>query len=408
VNCFLNCSDRDARLKGCFEMAVKWVTLGVAVFVAIIVAAGTGAYWAVRDNRSTVQNVDRVGPNAALDTHGDRVEDGTSADAIEPVLGTAAAVDATEEVIRPSESVADTRPSAEADGPSSSTQIAAKMPSAAASGRVESPAIISRGENTASTRPVDTDNSTPPSVVRPSPTSAPAPDKPTPSATSRNREQPVNTSLPRVEDDRTATATIPDRVALSRMDPLSVGVSLTPEARPQRIEELVIRADSVIGLQLDTSVSTDDAEVEDIVEARVTRDVMVGDQVAISAGSQVFGSVVLAERAGQFKGASRLGVRFHTVVLDNIAELPVSTETVYREGEGRGSKSAAKIGGAAIGGAILGAIFGGGQGAAIGSAAGAAGGTAIAMSGDGEPATFRAGSRLTVRLFRPATVIIEY
>ena len=389
-------------------MAVKWVTLGVAVFVAIIVAAGTGAYWAVRDNRSTVQNVDRVGPDAAFDTRGDRVEDGTSADAIEPVLGTAAAVDATEEVIRPSESVADTRSSAEADGPSSSTQTAAKMPSAAASGRVESPAIISRGENTASTRPVDTDNSTPPSVVRPSPTSAPAPDKPTPTATSRNREQPVNTSLPRVEDDRTATATIPDRVALSRMDPLSVGVSLTPEARPRRIEELVIRADSVIGLQVDTSVSTDDAEVEDTVEARVTRDVMVGDRVAISAGSQVFGSVVLVERAGQFKGASRLGVRFHTVVLDDIAELPVSTETVYREGESRGSKSAAKIGGAAIGGAILGAIFGGGQGAAIGSAAGAAGGTAIAMSGDGEPATFRAGSRLTVRLSRPATVIIEY
>ena len=126
------------------------------------------------------------------------------------------------------------------------------------------------------------------------------------------------------------------------------------------------------------------------------------------AGTRVLGSVVLVEKAGELRGAARLGVRFHTVVLDDVFELPIVTETVYREGKGRGSESAAKIGGAAVGGAILGAIFGGRQGAAIGGAAGAAGGTAAAMAGDGQPATLPAGSTLTVRLSRPATVTIEY
>ncbi len=140
----------------------------------------------------------------------------------------------------------------------------------------------------------------------------------------------------------------------------------------------------------------------------MTRDVVVSDEVAVPAGTRVMGSVVLVEGAGQLKGSARLGVRFHTIVLDDVYEVPIVTETVYREGKGRGGESAAKIGGAAVGGAILGAIFGGRQGAAIGGAAGAAGGTAAAMAGDGQPATLPAGSTLTVRLSRPATVTLDY
>ena len=171
-------------------------------------------------------------------------------------------------------------------------------------------------------------------------------------------------------------------------------------------EELLIPADSVIGLQIDTFVTTDHAEVEDDVTARVTRDVTVARRVAIPAGSVVNGSVVLVERGGQLRGTARLGVRFHTVVLDDGGEVPIATETVYREGGSRGRDNAAKIGGGAVAGAILGAIFGGGRGAAIGGAAGAAGGTAAAAAGDAEAATLPAGATLTVRLSRPSSVSV--
>jgi small subunit ribosomal protein S17 len=55
-----------------------------------------------------------------------------------------------------------------------------------------------------------------------------------------------------------------------------------PADPPQKtFEELVVSADSVIGLQNETRVTTETARVEDRVEARVTRDVKVGDRVAI-------------------------------------------------------------------------------------------------------------------------------
>ena len=46
-------------------------------------------------------------------------------------------------------------------------------------------------------------------------------------------------------------------------------------------------ADSVIGLQIETSVSSETARVEDRVDARVTRDVTVNGRVAIPAGARL-------------------------------------------------------------------------------------------------------------------------
>src|SRR4029079_5085148 len=119
--------------------------------------------------------------------------------------------------------------------------------------------------------------------------------------------------------------------------------------------------------------------VEDKVEARVTRDVRVGDRIAIPAGSTVRGSVTEVERGGRMKGKARLAVRFHTVVLADGTEVALKTDPVVRAGQSPAGESTGQGGRAAIGGAILGAILGGGKGAAIGAGVGAAGGTAAAM-----------------------------
>ena len=169
-------------------------------------------------------------------------------------------------------------------------------------------------------------------------------------------------------------------------------------------DELEIAAESVIGIQVETAVSTRTATIEDPVEARVVRDVQVGARVAIPSGTRIHGSVVLVESAGRLRSAARLGVRFHTLLMDDGTQVALSTETVYREGKSPGSDGVAKIGGAAVAGSILGAIFGGERGAAIGGSIGAAGGTAAALNGEGDPARLPPGSRLTVRLSRPAFV----
>ncbi len=172
-------------------------------------------------------------------------------------------------------------------------------------------------------------------------------------------------------------------------------------------EKLVVSANSVIGLQLDTAISSEHARVEDRVEARVVRDVRVTHEVAMPAGSRVLGSVMFVERGGRFKERARLGIRFHAVVLADSTRLPIATETIYRHGNARGNASAAKIGGGAAAGAILGAIIGGAKGAAVGATAGAGGGTAAVMASDPTAATFPAGTEVTARLVSPVTITIE-
>jgi hypothetical protein len=179
-----------------------------------------------------------------------------------------------------------------------------------------------------------------------------------------------------------------------------------PPPAPEFVD-LTVPPDAVLGLQIERTVSSELARVEDKVDARVTRDVRVGDRIALPAGSTVRGSVTEVDRGGRMKGKARLAIRFHTIVLADGTQLALKTDPVVREGESPGRESAAKVGGAAIGGAILGAILGGGKGAAIGAATGAAGGTAAAMTNDRNAATLSAGTTVTVRVQAPVTVTVQ-
>ncbi len=209
----------------------------------------------------------------------------------------------------------------------------------------------------------------------------------------------------------------PERPSATR-EPAAVASSAPPAAEPAVPEpapaasrpeliEVVVPASSVVGLRVDTTLSTETARVEDRVEARVMRDVLSDGRVAIPAGTRVLGDVVLVDRGGKIKEKARLGVRFHTLVLGNGSQVPFRTDAIYREGTSPGAESARKIGGAAVGGAILGAIIGGAKGAAIGGATGAAGGSAVVMAGDRNAATLPAGTTVTVRLNAPVSVDIE-
>jgi hypothetical protein len=199
------------------------------------------------------------------------------------------------------------------------------------------------------------------------------------------------------------------RPAVEAESPATVIEEPAPPPPPPAPEfvDLQVPADSVLGLQVERTVTSELARVEDKVSARVTRDVRVGTRVAIPAGSVVTGSVTEVDRGGKMKGKARLGVRFHTVTLADGTQLAIRTDAVVREGESPAKETAAKVGGAAIGGAILGAILGGGKGAAIGAGVGAAGGTAASMANDRDAATLPAGTNVTVRVQQPVTVTVQ-
>ena len=183
--------------------------------------------------------------------------------------------------------------------------------------------------------------------------------------------------------------------------------AFAPPAPEKTFDELVVSADSVIGVQLDKEISSEKAKIEDVVDARVIRDVRVGSHVAIPAGSRLIGSVTVVERGGKFKDRARLGIRFNTLVLADGSKIPISTETIYRTGDAPGNGTAAKIGGGAVVGTILGGILGGAKGAAVGAAAGAGGGAAATAAGDRSVATFPAGTQMTARFAAPVTITVE-
>jgi hypothetical protein len=311
-----------------------------------------------------------------------------------------------------------------ASGPSApATAVTAEVPSTAPQAVHETEAVLEAaptpdaeapGAATAQSDEARATTTTPPVHSAPKTVAAPraprkAAERPLtrrqPESVRRTETRPAPVSAPAAQTEpvERPAETAPPSYVPTPLEPIEL-----PRAAERQFEELVIPAESVIGLQLERTITSETARVEDRVEARVTRDVRVDGRVAVPAGSRVLGSVALVERGGKMKERARLGIRFHTLVLADGTSHAVQTETVYREGESPAGSSAAKIGGGAIGGAILGAIIGGGKGAVIGGATGAGGGTAAVMAGSRRPATMSAGSTMTVRVLSPVTVTVEH
>ena len=139
----------------------------------------------------------------------------------------------------------------------------------------------------------------------------------------------------------------------------------------------------------------------------MSRDVRVADRIAIPVGARAIGTVTQVERGGKFKERARIGIRFNTLQMPDGTRIPISTETIYREGDAPGNAAAAKVGGGAIGGAIIGAILGGAKGAAIGATAGAGAGAGVVEAGDKDAVVLAAGTPLNPRLLSPVTVTTE-
>lgn len=245
----------------------------------------------------------------------------------------------------------------------------------------------------------------------PAPPVAPTPvPSPPPAVTRTSRPAP----LPAAAIPATSSNSIPQAPAATpepepAPDTLAATTEPSPAALPgPTFDERTIAAASVIGIRMDTTVSSETARVEDRVTARVTRDVKVEGRTVIPAGARLDGTVTAVDRGGKIRNRARIGVRFDTLVLGDTDRLPIQTETIFRDGEAPSNEASSKIGASAVVGSILGAVLGGRKGAAIGGAAGAAGGTAAVMAGDRNEATIPSGTPLTVRLTSAVSVLVPH
>jgi type IV secretory pathway VirB10-like protein len=339
-----------------------------ALALACIASAAAGGYLATRQN--TVPT-----PAAAM-----------TPTPTEPAAGTPAAAPATTPAGAPVAAAVPERPVQETEAvvsePAKKSTAAAKP--TVASRRAEPPANTAR--QTVGAGPATARRDQPPPLTSTWPASA-------------SSQPPAAPAPPSPETAPSPRGDEPARVA---QEP-----PRAPEPPSHTFEDLVLARDSVIGLQTENRISSETARVEDRVDARVTRDVRVGDRVAVPAGARAIGSVSLVERGGKFKERARLGIRFHTLVLADGTRVPINTETIFRDGDAPATGSAQKVGGGAIGGAIIGAIIGGGKGAAIGAAAGAGAGSAAVVAGGRQEAVLAPGTALTARINQPVTVTVE-
>jgi hypothetical protein len=344
-----------------------------ALGAACIMAASTGGYLALRQNAKSTAPV-TAGPTQSASSVGST----ESARSEESTRGAVAdhPVQETESIVSPTASAANP---AAAKTPAKATTA---TPTAAASPkRTAKPAQVLASRNST---PAPVDRTWPGSAAS---TTAPG----TPAQAPQGTPEPVAAQVLR-----------PGDTVIVAQEPAPL-----PEPPQKSYEELVVSADSVIGLQSETTVSSERARVEDRVEARVTRDVRVGNRVAIPAGSRAIGVVTQVERGGKFKEHARLAIRFQTVVLADGTRLPVSTDAVIREGAAPSNDSSKKIGGGAVAGTILGAILGGAKGAAVGGMVGAGAGAGAVAAGDRSAAMLYTGEPITIRLLSPVTVTSE-
>jgi hypothetical protein len=155
-----------------------------------------------------------------------------------------------------------------------------------------------------------------------------------------------------------------------------------------------------IDVRIQSELTSDSAQVEDLFEATTLVDLYEGERVLIPAGSVVRGLVTSVNRASRTDRKGSLTVAFNQITVRgrNYPMRGTVTEAIESDGI-RGEVG--RIGAGSAVGAIIGGIIGGVKGALIGVLIGG-GGTMVAT--EGKDVTLPAGTVLRVRMDTPPEI----
>src|SRR5690242_12711717 len=143
--------------------------------------------------------------------------------------------------------------------------------------------------------------------------------------------------------------------------------------------------------------------VGDIFKASLETDLNVNGQVVARKGTDVYGRLATADKAGTFSRKSELQLELTRMVIDG-RDYPIVSSDYNVQGKGRGGDTAKRVGGGAVLGAVIGAIAGGGKGAAIGAAAGGGAGAGVQIITKGQQVKVPSEALLEFRLQQPVTI----
>lgn len=190
----------------------------------------------------------------------------------------------------------------------------------------------------------------------------------------------------------------PAEARRNEQGPLAKLLSREPEFR-----EVTLPAGTVLPVELQTTIASDQSRVEDPVRARVRRAIVIDGMTAVPAGSAISGVVTTAKRSGRVKGRAEIGFRLSALEAYDERHT-IRTGIVARRAPATKTQDAVNIGIPAAAGAIAGAIVGGKDDAAKGAAIGGAAGTGYVLATRGKEVRLPAGTDLSVKLLEPIMV----
>lgn len=205
----------------------------------------------------------------------------------------------------------------------------------------------------------------------------------------------------------TATAPAPAPVTASAPAPApQTDNVLRPDTRPEaatRTGSVELPAGTNFVIRMIDGVDSETNKVGENFHASLDQPVMVGNDIIVPRGADVTVRLVDSKESGTFTGRAEVALSLISINVDG-RTVGINTQTVSRESDARGQRTAKVAGGTAAVGAIIGAIAGGGKGAAIGAAAGGAAGAGSQVITKGQRVKIPSETRLTFVLDNAVTL----
>ena len=170
-------------------------------------------------------------------------------------------------------------------------------------------------------------------------------------------------------------------------------------------KEVTIPSGTSLPLTMTSTISSESAQVEAPVSARLTNALTINGDTIIPAGSTLSGTVTDVERSGRVEGRAHLAFVFNQARINGERE-NLKTNPLTFEAPATKTKDAEKVGIGAGAGAILGGILGGKKGAGKGAILGGGAGTGVVLATRGEEVTVNEGTNVTATLAQPLTIRI--
>ena len=169
---------------------------------------------------------------------------------------------------------------------------------------------------------------------------------------------------------------------------------------------LTLPRGSRLEVRLGQTIDVKHAASGDRFTGSLVAPVVVGNTVAVPAGSIATGEVLFAHRRGMFKGQSVMALTLTRLEV-NGTQYHIDTGTLARTKKGKGRRSAAFIGGGAGMGMLIGGVATGGVGLLVGGLAGGGAGALGAAFTGNRDLSIPAESVVTFRLQDALTLAPE-